>query len=79
MCFRTVINSLIFTLGKLIDNTRYEVLQFQILEDSVCHGLAGYFEAILYKDVTLSIKPETHSTGMFSWFPILFPLKVNIK
>ncbi len=23
------------------------------------------------------IKPETHSPGMFSWFPILFPLKVS--
>ena len=60
-----------------IDNTRYEVLQFQITEDSVCHGLAGYFEAVLYKDINLSIKPETHSKGMFSWFPILFPLKVR--
>lgn len=25
------------------------------------------------------IKPETHSPGMFSWFPILFPLKVSHK
>lgn len=23
------------------------------------------------------IKPDTHSPGMFSWFPILFPLKVS--
>ncbi|KAJ3595245.1 hypothetical protein NHX12_004549 [Muraenolepis orangiensis] len=25
-----------------------------------------------------SIKPATHSKGMFSWFPILFPLKQPI-
>ena len=24
------------------------------------------------------IKPATHSPGMFSWFPILFPLKVGL-
>lgn len=59
------------------DNKRYEALQFQITEDSVVHGLAGYFEAHLYKDVMLSIKPDTHSRGMFSWFPILFPLRVG--
>ncbi|XP_042862384.1 protein arginine N-methyltransferase 5-like isoform X2 [Penaeus japonicus] len=60
---------------KVIDNTRYKALQFQITEDNVVHGFGGYFEATLYKDVFLSIKPETHSRGMFSWFPILFPLK----
>ena len=41
------------------------------------HGFAGYFEAVLYKEVKLSIRPETHSPGMFSWFPILFPVKVR--
>ncbi|KAK3861183.1 hypothetical protein Pcinc_032814 [Petrolisthes cinctipes] len=59
----------------VIDNKRYKALQFQITEDNVIHGLAGYFEAKLYKDVMLSIKPDTHSRGMFSWFPILFPLR----
>jgi protein arginine N-methyltransferase 5 len=38
------------------------------------HGIAGYFEAELYKDVKLSILPATHSPGMFSWFPIYFPI-----
>ncbi|KAG7173372.1 arginine N-methyltransferase 5-like, partial [Homarus americanus] len=61
--------------AKVIDNTRYKSLQFQITEDNVVHGFGGYFEATLYKDITLSIKPETHSRGMFSWFPILFPLR----
>lgn len=63
--------------AKVIDNTRYKSLQFQITEDNVVHGFGGYFEAFLYKDITLSIKPETHSQGMFSWFPILFPLRVS--
>uniref|UniRef100_A0A8C2GEI5 Protein arginine N-methyltransferase 5 n=1 Tax=Cyprinus carpio TaxID=7962 RepID=A0A8C2GEI5_CYPCA len=61
-----------------MNNNRYQCLRFSIGCNSVLHGFAGYFEATLYKDVTLSIKPETHSPGMFSWFPILFPLKQPI-
>ncbi|XP_069940750.1 protein arginine N-methyltransferase 5 isoform X1 [Cherax quadricarinatus] len=61
--------------ARVIDNTRYKCLQFQITEDNVVHGFGGYFEATLYKHIVLSIKPETHSRGMFSWFPILFPLR----
>lgn len=41
----------------------------------MCHGLAGYFDAKLYKDVHLSIRPSTHTPKMFSWFPIYFPIK----
>lgn len=63
--------------GAHIDNRRHGTLQFRVTEDSVMHGLAGYFEATLYKDVKLSIRPQTHSPGMFSWFPILFPIKVS--
>ena len=37
-------------------------------------GFAGYFDATLYGDVHLSIYPPTHTPGMFSWFPIFFPL-----
>lgn len=61
-----------------MNNNRYQCLRFSVGCNSVLHGFAGYFEATLYKDVTLSIKPETHSPGMFSWFPILFPLKQPI-
>lgn len=42
---------------------------------ALCHGLAGYFDTLLYKGVTLSIHPDTHTPGMFSWFPIYFPFK----
>ena len=60
---------------------RNRTLEFVIGDDvpedgggSVIHGLAGYFDTVLYGDVTLSIHPETASKGMYSWFPMYFPL-----
>uniref|UniRef100_A0A3Q2PPR1 Protein arginine N-methyltransferase 5 n=1 Tax=Fundulus heteroclitus TaxID=8078 RepID=A0A3Q2PPR1_FUNHE len=64
---------------KDMNNNRYQCLRFSVDCNTVLHGFAGYFETTLYKDVTLSIKPDTHSPGMFSWFPILFPLKQPIS
>lgn len=58
-----------------IDNKRQAELRFTAAESAVVHGLAGYFDAVLFEDVTLSIEPDTHSDGMFSWFPIYFPLR----
>lgn len=55
-------------------NDRDGYLTFNISQDCVLHGLAGYFETVLYKDVNLSIVPETFSDGMFSWFPAYFPI-----
>lgn len=55
-------------------NKRHATVRFQIERDGCCHGFAGYFDCCLFDDVTLSITPETHSDGMFSWFPIFFPL-----
>ncbi|XP_062454791.1 protein arginine N-methyltransferase 5 [Rhea pennata] len=57
------------------DNSRYRRLSFRVGVNTVLHGFAGYFETTLYGDITLSIRPETHSPGMFSWFPIFFPIK----
>ncbi|NXD46904.1 ANM5 methyltransferase, partial [Copsychus sechellarum] len=57
------------------DNGRYAELTWQVQVGTVLHGFAGYFETRLYDDVTLSIRPETHSPGLFSWFPIFFPIK----
>ncbi|KAM4637179.1 LOW QUALITY PROTEIN: protein arginine N-methyltransferase 5-like [Amazona ochrocephala] len=57
------------------DNSRYCLLAFRVEGNAVLHGFAGYFETTLYGDITLSIRPETHSPGMFSWFPIFFPIK----
>lgn len=45
------------------------------------HGFMGTFTATLYKSsrdnsmVTLSTRPGDFSVGMFSWFPLFFPLK----
>ncbi|XP_005370542.1 protein arginine N-methyltransferase 5 isoform X1 [Microtus ochrogaster] len=62
----------------MIDNNRYCTLEFPVEVNTVLHGFAGYFETVLYQDISLSIRPETHSPGMFSWFPILFPIKQPI-
>ncbi|KAM5194466.1 protein arginine N-methyltransferase 5 [Mantella aurantiaca] len=62
----------------VIDNNRYRCLKYSVKLNTVLHGMAGYFQTVLYKDVTLSICPKTHSPGMFSWFPILFPIKQPI-
>ncbi|OWK49433.1 Protein arginine N-methyltransferase 5, partial [Lonchura striata] len=59
------------------DNSRYTELSWRVQVGTVLHGFAGYFETRLYGDVTLSIRPETHSPGLFSWFPIFFPIKVR--
>ncbi|EDV21786.1 uncharacterized protein TRIADDRAFT_59862 [Trichoplax adhaerens] len=60
-------------------NDRYICLTYQSpSKDTVLTGFAGYFEAILYKNVTISTVPERHSEGMFSWFPIMFPLREPI-
>jgi len=65
--------------ASVIDNARYEELSFKIISDSVLHGFGGYFECLLYKNIMISILPATHSPGMFSWFPILFPLKEPVQ
>ncbi|KAJ3042448.1 Protein arginine N-methyltransferase 5 [Rhizophlyctis rosea] len=59
-------------------NVREGKGEFFMRQDGVLHGIAGYFESVLYKDVMISIHPETHSEGMFSWFPLFFPLKSPI-
>lgn len=62
-------------------NVRQARLTFPCRERGVCHGLAGYFEAVLYEDIELSTNPVTmdaKSEGMISWFPIYFPLKVRV-
>ena len=62
-------------------NTRHSSLLFRTRDRAVCHGLAGYFEAVLYPGIELSTHPNTmeqKSAGMISWFPIFFPLKTAI-
>lgn len=62
-------------------NARCSTLTFAIPNRGTCHGLAGYFESVLYRGVELSTNPNTmaaKSDSMISWFPIYFPLKVRL-
>lgn len=61
---------------KILDsNTRYKCLQFEMVSNMQLHGFSGYFDAILYKDIKISIEPSSYSVGMFSWFPVYFPIR----
>lgn len=57
-----------------IDNSRQVKLAFDVGESNLIHGFSGYFETVLYSDIKLSIVPETYSEGLFSWFPLYFPI-----
>ncbi|KAG0055926.1 hypothetical protein BGZ83_007049 [Gryganskiella cystojenkinii] len=59
-------------------NIRSGSIEFVAEKGGMLHGVAGYFESVLYKDVMLSINPATHSPGMFSWFPIFFPVRTPV-
>lgn len=59
---------------KPIENDRYKTFEFTATESSLIHGLAGYFDCCLYKDVMLSILPSTFTKEMMSWFPMYFPI-----
>ncbi|KAF3914031.1 hypothetical protein AA313_de0200099 [Arthrobotrys entomopaga] len=63
-------------------NEREAFAVFPISRRGVIHGIAGYFECVLYKNETsiveLSTRPDTidaKSKDMISWFAIYFPLK----
>lgn len=64
--------------GGCIDNSRYQRFRFKVEQANTLHGFAGYFDSRLYKDVHISIYPDTFSPGMFSWFPLYFPLRCPI-
>lgn len=61
-------------------NTRSASLTFAIPHAGILHGFAGYFEAVLYGNIGLSIHPDRMhliSKDMLSWFPCFFPTKVS--
>ncbi|KAJ5558484.1 hypothetical protein N7461_002456 [Penicillium sp. DV-2018c] len=63
-------------------NVRQTRLSFPSQNRGVCHGLAGYFETVLYGDIELSTNPvtmEAKSADMISWFPIYFPLRTPLS
>jgi len=59
-------------------NDRYAEIDFTAEVDALVHGFAGYFDCELHDNLTVSINPDTYSEGMFSWFPIYFPLRTPI-
>ncbi|ROT43450.1 arginine N-methyltransferase skb1 [Sodiomyces alkalinus F11] len=67
-------------------NSRFCHLTFVCRTRGVIHGLAGYFESVLYaprlgngrENVEISTHPDfmdKKSKDMVSWFPIFFPIK----
>lgn len=69
------------TSSKNTHNTRFSKTSFDLPSKGCIHGLAGYFEAVLFRDVCLSTVPHTKhkSPDMLSWFPIWFPLKTPMN
>jgi len=63
---------------QLASNDRFEEIEFTSEVEALVHGFAGYFHCELYDGLVVSISPQTYSEGMFSWFPIYFPLRVPV-
>jgi len=65
----------------LIETTKHQKLLFEIPNDTLLHGFAGFFDSKLFGDVHISIAPETFTTSMFSWFPLYIPIltPTNVK
>lgn len=59
---------------EVIDNSRFIKLEFDVQNDCVMTGFAGYFDTVLYQDIKLSIHPLEHTRGLISWFSLYFPL-----
>ncbi|KAI8876437.1 PRMT5-domain-containing protein [Backusella circina FSU 941] len=56
-------------------HSRYGQVEFKVSQDAVMHGFAGYFDCTLYKNITLSTRPETRTPNLFGCFVFYFPLK----
>lgn len=77
-CFHPLLRLLKYEItDELKDNDRYAIRKFDVEQDCIFHGFAGYFECTLFANVLMSTHPSTHSPGMFSWFPIYFPVRVS--
>jgi type II protein arginine methyltransferase len=55
-------------------------IQERSSDGTTVHGLLGTFSCVLYKSTSgrqamISIQPSSFSVGMFSWFPLFFPLR----
>ena len=58
-------------------NERNATVTFTIENSGYVFGFGGYFTAVLYDDVVISINPDTleHSPDIFSWFPCYIPIQ----
>eukprot|EP00758_Cryptobia_borreli_P018780 Tbor_TRINITY_DN7463_c0_g1::TRINITY_DN7463_c0_g1_i1::g.14555::m.14555/K02516/PRMT5, HSL7; type II protein arginine methyltransferase len=78
--------------GNSIGYSSKAIVNFVAQQEGVLSGFIGYFESVLYesssgtnglsthqcRSVVLSTVPMTHTPGMYSWFPIYFPLLGSI-
>ncbi|CAG9799977.1 unnamed protein product [Chironomus riparius] len=62
-----------------IDNSRYGKFHFESSIDCILHGFSGYFSSKLYKDIEISIVPDSHTKGMISWYSVFFPIATPIQ
>jgi type II protein arginine methyltransferase len=60
-------------------NTRWKSITFPMDQSVTVHGFAGYFDCALYKEIGFSTVPNSHSPGMFSWFPMFLPLTKPVR
>ena len=54
--------------------------EFKVKQDCVLNGFAGYFEAVLYDDITLSTLPKTKTEGLQmlpAFIPVLTPQQLK--
>merc|ERR1719188_1913685 len=58
---------------------RFELAPPQALFTFEHPNMAKVIDNTRYKEIMISILPSSHSPGMFSWFPILFPLKDPVQ
>lgn len=56
-------------------NERYMNLIFESKTSTVCHGFAGYFDANLFDEISLSTVFDRATPYMNSWFPAFIPLE----
>ncbi len=65
--------------GNSHNNREGRVVFTNTIGDCIIHGFASYFTCVLFGNVVLSTVPSSHSPGMFSWFPMFFPIESPIS
>ncbi|MES1923132.1 Protein arginine N-methyltransferase 5 [Bonamia ostreae] len=58
------------------DLSKYCKLSFTAKASNKLDGFAGFFSAVLFDKIDLSINPQNYTKNMMSWFPMFFPLNV---